>query len=82
MQSAGRSGRFTLEAGTRAAAGPHPGPRPLLHATEGDLSRRASASAAEAEGLPVLYIVPESTVGEGIATAVSSIGRAAGPHKR
>ncbi len=36
-------------------------------------------SAAEAEGLPVLHVAPESAVGEAIAAAVSRIGRAAGP---
>jgi len=44
---------------------------PLLHAAEGHLSGHALASAAEAAGLPVLHVAPESTVGEGIATAAS-----------
>jgi len=45
----------------------------------GQLSRHALASAAEAEGLPVLHVAAESAVGEAIAAAVSRIGRAAGP---
>jgi len=47
------------------------GSRPLLHSAEGHLSGHALASAAEAAGLPVLHVAPESTVGEGIATAAS-----------
>jgi hypothetical protein len=45
------------------------GSHPLLHAAEGQLSRHALASAAEAEGLPVLHVAAVSAVGEAIAAA-------------
>ncbi len=89
-QASGRAGLQQVAAGLQPAGGqlracalfgrPKPlqpldrilGSHPLLHAAEGQLSRHALASAAEAEGLPVLHVAAESAVG-----AVSRIGRAA-----
>jgi hypothetical protein len=52
---------------------------PLLHAAEGQLSREAAASAAEAHGLGVFHVPPEEGADAAITVIVAEIGRAAGP---